>query len=48
MDKIHAYKLQDEGMDTVEKIHNAPTGAGGPFPTDVPQKQIVIESARVM
>ena len=35
-------------MDTVEKIHNAPTGAGGPFPTDVPQKQIVIESARVM
>ena len=37
-----------EGMDTVEKIHNAPTGAGGPFPTDVPQKQIVIESARVM
>ncbi|HPR43496.1 MAG: peptidylprolyl isomerase [Burkholderiaceae bacterium] len=36
------------GMDTVEKIRNTPTGAGGPFPTDVPQKPIVIESARVV
>ena len=36
------------GMDTVEKIRNATTGAGGPFPTDVPQKPIVIESARIM
>lgn len=36
------------GMDTVEKIRNAPTGAGGPFPTDVPQKMVVIESARVL
>lgn len=35
------------GMDTVEKIRNTPTGAGGPFPTDVPQKMVVIESARI-
>ena len=33
------------GMDTVEKIRHTPTGAGGPFPTDVPQKQVVIQSA---
>ena len=36
------------GMDTVEKIRNTPTGAGGPFPTDAPQKMVVIESARVL
>ena len=36
------------GMDTVEKIRNAPTGAGGPFPTDVPQKMVVIESATLL
>jgi peptidyl-prolyl cis-trans isomerase A (cyclophilin A) len=36
------------GMDTVEKIRNTPTGPGGPFPTDVPKKTVVIESARVM
>jgi peptidyl-prolyl cis-trans isomerase A (cyclophilin A) len=36
------------GMDTVEKIRNTPTGKGGPFPTDVPQKQVVIESANIM
>lgn len=35
------------GMDTVEKIRNTPTGAGGPFPTDVPQKPVVIQSATV-
>ena len=34
------------GMDTIEKIRNTPTGSGGPFPTDVPQKMVVIESAR--
>jgi peptidyl-prolyl cis-trans isomerase A (cyclophilin A)/peptidyl-prolyl cis-trans isomerase B (cyclophilin B) len=32
-----------EGMDTVEKIRNTPTG-----PNDVPQKQVVIESARLV
>ena len=36
------------GMDTIEKIRNEPTGKGGPFPTDVPQKQVVIESATLL
>ena len=36
------------GMDTVEKIRNVPTGASGPFPSDVPQKQVVIQSARIL
>lgn len=37
-----------EGMDVANKIVAAPTGPGGPFPTDVPQTQIVIEDARVL
>ncbi len=36
------------GMDTIEKIRNLPTGRGGPIPTDVPQKQVVIESATLL
>jgi len=32
------------GMDVVQKIRNTPTGAGGPFPTDVPQTPVVIQS----
>ena len=32
-----------KGMDVVEKIAQLPTGAGGPFPKDVPQQQVVIE-----
>jgi len=36
------------GMDVVDKIAKAPTGAGGPFPTDVPTERIVIKSARVV
>ena len=36
------------GMDTVERIRHTPTGAGGPFPTDVPQKQVVIQSATLL
>jgi cyclophilin family peptidyl-prolyl cis-trans isomerase len=32
-----------EGMDVVDKIKNTPTGSGGPFPTDVPQTQVIIE-----
>jgi cyclophilin family peptidyl-prolyl cis-trans isomerase len=31
------------GMDIVDKMAEVPTGAGGPFPSDVPQTQIVIE-----
>jgi len=32
-----------KGMNVVEKIAQLPTGAGGPFPKDVPQQQVVIE-----
>jgi cyclophilin family peptidyl-prolyl cis-trans isomerase len=31
------------GMDIVDKMAEVPTGAGGAFPSDVPQTQIVIE-----
>lgn len=34
-----------DGMDVVTKIKASPTGAGGPFPTDVPKTPIVIQSA---
>ena len=37
-----------EGMDVVNKIAKAPTGRGGPFPTDVPQTRVVIKSAKVV
>jgi peptidyl-prolyl cis-trans isomerase A (cyclophilin A) len=37
-----------EGMDVVTKIKATPTGAGGPFPTDVPKTQIVITSATLV
>ena len=36
------------GMDVVQKIRSTPTGFGGPFPTDVPLKPIVIQSAVVL
>jgi len=36
------------GQDTVDKIRDTPTGAGGPFPTDVPQKPIVIQSVTLV
>jgi len=32
------------GMDVVNKIAKTPTGAGGPFPRDVPKQAVVIES----
>ncbi|MBE9562785.1 MAG: peptidyl-prolyl cis-trans isomerase [Proteobacteria bacterium] len=32
-----------EGMDIIDKIRQVPTGGGGPFPTDVPRTQIIIE-----
>ena len=37
-----------EGMDVITKMKSAPTGAGGPFPTDVPKTQIVITSASLV
>jgi len=36
------------GMDVVMKIAKTPTGSGGPFPTDVPREQVIIESATVV
>ena len=37
-----------QGMDVVEKIKAVPTGAGGPFPTDVPKTQVSILSATLL
>ncbi|MGQ0511439.1 MAG: peptidylprolyl isomerase [Betaproteobacteria bacterium] len=36
------------GLDTVTKIAKLPTGAGGPFRTDVPREAVVIESMTVV
>ena len=36
------------GMDVVDKIATAPTGAGGPFPKDVPAEKVVINNAVVV
>jgi len=36
------------GMDVVGKIAKTPTGAGGPFPKDVPQTPVVIQSAKIV
>ena len=36
------------GMDVVDKIAKAPTGAGGPFPKDVPVEKVVINKASVI
>jgi len=37
-----------QGMDVVNKIKATPTGAGGPFPGDVPKPLIVIHSATLV
>ena len=37
-----------KGMDVVEKITKLSTGAGGPFPQDVPQQQVVIEDVKLV
>jgi len=36
------------GMDVVNKIAKAPTGAGGPFPTDVPVEKVIVNKAIVL
>ena len=36
------------GMDVVNKIAATPTGAGGPFPGDVPKTPIIIEDVRLL
>jgi cyclophilin family peptidyl-prolyl cis-trans isomerase len=37
-----------KGMDTVDKMIAIPTGRGGPFPTDVPRTEIVIEDIKLL
>jgi len=37
-----------EGMDVVTRIAKSPTGAGGPFPKDVPATRVMVKSARVL
>ena len=36
------------GMDVINKIRLTPTGAGGPFPTDVPKTPVLINSATLV
>ena len=36
------------GMDVVNKIKAAPTGAGGPFRSDVPQTPVIVKSATLV
>jgi peptidyl-prolyl cis-trans isomerase A (cyclophilin A) len=36
------------GMDVVNKIRSVPTGAAGPFPTDVPKTPVLIKSAALV
>ncbi len=36
------------GMEVVQKIKSAPTGAGGPFPSDVPKTPIFIHSITLL
>lgn len=37
-----------EGMDVADKIVKIPTGPGGPFPTDAPRQQVIIEKASIV
>ena len=36
------------GMEVIQKIRTSPTGAGGPFPSDVPKTPILINSATLV
>jgi peptidyl-prolyl cis-trans isomerase A (cyclophilin A) len=36
------------GMEVVNKIKTMPTGPGGPFPSDAPRTQVVINSATIL
>jgi peptidyl-prolyl cis-trans isomerase A (cyclophilin A) len=36
------------GMDIINKIKATPTGAGGPFPSDVPKTPIIVNSATLV
>jgi peptidyl-prolyl cis-trans isomerase A (cyclophilin A)/peptidyl-prolyl cis-trans isomerase B (cyclophilin B) len=37
-----------KGMEVVQKIAAVPTGAGGPFPAEVPQQTVIVEETRVL
>ena len=37
-----------KGMDVVDKIRAIPTGAQGPFPSDVPTTAVIIEKATIL
>ncbi len=37
-----------EGMDVVNRIATAPTGAAGPFPSDVPNVAVIIEEIKLI
>ena len=37
-----------DGMNIVSRIARAPTGAGGPFPQDVPAEPVIIKTIRVV
>ncbi len=37
-----------EGMDTVDKIRDVPTGRGGPFRSDAPQSKVIIENVTLL
>ena len=36
------------GMDVVNKMKSTPTGAGGPFPSDVPKTPILVNSTTLV
>jgi peptidyl-prolyl cis-trans isomerase A (cyclophilin A)/peptidyl-prolyl cis-trans isomerase B (cyclophilin B) len=37
-----------KGMDVVQKIAAIPTGAGGPFPAEVPQQTVIVEETKAL
>ena len=37
-----------QGMDVVNKVAAMPTGAGGPFPKDVPKEPVILKTATVV
>jgi cyclophilin family peptidyl-prolyl cis-trans isomerase len=37
-----------QGMDVVNKIAASPTGAGGPFPKDVPLERVMLKTATIV
>jgi len=37
-----------EGMDVVDKIRNEPTGAQGPFRSDVPKEAVIMETVKIV